>query len=314
MRILELDEIRRTLSYSEIIGRMREALRANWRGECDTPMPMHLDIPAERAEIHMKSSYRRGGKYFALKIASTFPGNVARGLSTGNGVMLLSSAETGATVALLADYGHLTDVRTAAAAAMVARELGRTDQTIGILGTGVQARLQARMHAEVLDLRKVWIWGRTPARAEECRRDLEVLLPRTEIAIARSPAQAAQESRLLVTATASREPLLMAGEIQPGTHISAVGSDSPGKQELHADILKNAALLLVDSRRQCEKLGELQHTPGECERAVEIGAYCESPARWDRSGISVCDFTGLGVEDLYIAEYCYEKVGRLEKQ
>jgi hypothetical protein len=116
MRILELDEIRRTLSYSEIIGRMREALRANWRGECDTPMPMHLDIPAERAEIHMKSSYRRGGKYFALKIASTFPGNVARGLSTGNGVMLLSSAETGATVALLADYGHLTDVRTAAAA------------------------------------------------------------------------------------------------------------------------------------------------------------------------------------------------------
>ncbi len=116
-------------------------------------MPMHLDIAPERAEVHMKSSYRRGGRYFAFKIAGTFPGNVARGLSTSNGMMLLSSAETGEPVALLADAGHLTDVRTAAVAAMVARELGRTDRTLGILGTGVQARLQARMHAEVLPLR-----------------------------------------------------------------------------------------------------------------------------------------------------------------
>src|ERR1700683_3810388 len=100
---------------------MREALLPQSRGECDTPMPMHLDIASERAEVHMKSSYRRGGRYFALKMASTFPANPARGLPTGNGMMLLSSAETGEPVALLADGGHLTDVRTAAAAAMVAR-------------------------------------------------------------------------------------------------------------------------------------------------------------------------------------------------
>ena len=95
-----------------------------------------------------------------------------RGLPTGNGMMLLSSAQTGEPVALLADAGHLTDVRTAAVAAMVARELGRRDTVIGILGTGIQARLQAQMHAEVLDLETVWIWGRTPERAAECRRDL----------------------------------------------------------------------------------------------------------------------------------------------
>jgi ornithine cyclodeaminase len=321
MLIMELPEIRRTLAYPEVIARMRDALIANSRGECDTPMPMHLDIQPEQGEVHIKSSYRRGGRYFALKIASTFPGNVTRGLPTGNGMMMLCSAETGEPLALLADAGHLTDVRTAAAAAMVAHELKSQDQAMGILGTGVQARLQVQMHAHVLDLVQLWIWGRTPKRVAECKRDLERLLPHTEIFTAASPAEVARQTRLIVTCTASREPLLSATDLQPGTLISAVGSDSPGKQELDPSILRRAALILVDSQRQCEKLGELQHAPSEWQRAVEIGAFLDgesvpmptpppdADAAWfSKSGpITVCDFTGLGVEDLYIAEYCYER-------
>jgi ornithine cyclodeaminase len=305
MRILELAEIQRGLVYGEIIARMRDAAIAWSRGECDMPMPMHLDIPPAGAEVHMKSSYRRGGRYFALKIAATFPGNLARGLPVGNGMMLLSSAETGEPVAFLADAGHLTDVRTAAVSAMVARELGRRDRVLGILGTGIQARLQAEMHAEILDLSQICIWGRNPEHAAECRRDLQAALPQTEIAIADSPADVAGAARLVVTATASRFPLLRASDLQPGTHISAVGSDSPGKCELDPDILRRATLLLVDSRRQCEKLGELQHAPDQAGRAVEIGEYCDAPVAIDSAGITVADFTGLGVEDLYIAEYSY---------
>jgi ornithine cyclodeaminase len=286
---------------------MRDALIAQFRGECDTPMPMHLDIAAEQAEVHMKSSYRRGGRYFALKVASTFPTNRARGLPTGNGMMLLSSAETGEPVALLADAGHLTDVRTAAVAAMVARELGRTDRALGIIGTGIQARLQAELHAAILDLEEIWIWGRDPARAEECQRDLWTLTPRATVQVAASPAEIARRTRLIVTATASRQPLLQSGDVQPGTHISAVGSDSTGKQELDPAILRRAGLLLADSRRQCEKLGELQHAPSEWERARDIGEFCIAPGAASADAITVCDFTGLGVEDLYIAEYCYER-------
>jgi ornithine cyclodeaminase len=306
MRILELAEIRSVLAYGEIITRMRDAVTAWSRGECDMPMPMHLQIEPANGEVHMKSSYRRGGKYFALKIAATFPGNLARGLPVGNGMMLLSSAETGEPVAFLADAGHLTDVRTAAVSALVARELGRRDRVLGILGTGIQARLQAQMHAEILPLKQICIWGRNPERAAECRRDLETALPHVEIALAGSPAAVARVSRLIVTATASRLPLLCASDLEPGTHISAVGSDSPGKQELDADILRAAALFLVDSRRQCEKLGELQHATDQAGRAVEIGEYCDAPVAVDGAAITVADFTGLGVEDLYIAEYCYQ--------
>ena len=307
MRILPLDAIRRSLDYPAIVDRMRAALIAYSRGECDTPMPMHLDIAAHRAEVHMKSSYRRGGRYFALKIAATFPDNAQRGLPVGNGMMLLSSAETGEPVAFLADAGHLTDVRTAAVAAMTARELGRRDPAIGILGTGIQARLSATLHAQSLRPDAVVIWGRSRERAEACARDIRELGV-SNVEIAHTPADVAQACRLIVTCTASREPLLRDRDIQPGTHISAIGSDSPGKQELDPAILRRAALVLADSRRQCEKLGELQHAPEQWERAIEIGEFCERPIAVAKDAVTVADFTGLGVEDLYIAEYVYERV------
>ena len=307
MRIVELPEIRRALEYPAIIGRMRDAVIAYSRGECEMPMPMHLAIAPENAEVHIKSSYRRGGRYFALKMAATFPGNAARGLPAGSGMMLLFSATTGEPVAFLADAGHLTDVRTAAVAALVAREVGRRDTVLGILGAGIQARLLAAMHAEIMELAGIVIWGRHPDRAEQCRRDLQELLSDTEISVADSPADVARRARLIATATAARHPLLRAADIEPGTHISAVGSDSPGKQELDPEILRRAAILLADSRRQCEKLGELQHAPDQWARAVEIGEFCEAPAAIAPDDITVCDFTGLGVEDLYIAEYCFER-------
>ena len=296
MQIIPFEEIPSRLVYREVIDRMRDALIANSLGECDTPMPMHLNIPPG-GEVHIKSGYRRGGRYFALKTASTFPGNADRGLPTGSGMMMLFSAETGEPVALLDDHGHLTDVRTAAVAAMIARELGRRDTSLGILGTGIQARLQARMHAEVLPLDAIFIWGRNRDRAELCAR--AIATPNTSVLLVSSAAEVARHTRLIVTATAARAPLLRAADIQPGTHISAVGSDSPGKQELSPDILRRAALVIADSRRQCEQLGELQHAPDVWPSAVEFTGQALNPPR---DAITIADFTGLGAEDLYIAE------------
>ena len=92
MRIIHLPDLKHKLVYREVIARMRDALIAHSRGECDTPMPMHLDIAPQRAEVHMKSSYRRGGKYFVMKMAAT-----------AQGMMILASAKTGEPVAYLAD-------------------------------------------------------------------------------------------------------------------------------------------------------------------------------------------------------------------
>jgi ornithine cyclodeaminase len=300
MRIVAAEEIRRSVAAAGAIAAMRDACLAQSRGECDTPMPMHLDLSAGGGgEVHIKSSYRRGGRHFALKVAGTY----AR---RPYGSIVLVSVETGETVVDFDDGGYLTDLRTAAVSAMVARELRRTDAVLGILGTGVQARLQAELHAEVLPLSGVLVWGRDSGRAAGCARDIGDLLPGVRVAAAGSAAEVAADATLIVTATASRSPLLRAADLRPGTHVSAVGADSPGKQELDAEILRRAALLLVDSRAQCERLGELQHALSEKARAVEIGAFCAAPAAYDRSGITVADFTGLGAEDLFIAEACRE--------
>jgi ornithine cyclodeaminase len=320
MKIATREEIQKVLSLRDVIPLMREALVAQSRGECETPMPMHLyvggkqgDEPGvgsevERGEVHIKSSYRDGGKNFVVKVVSGFPGNTARNLPSADGTMLLVSAETGAPVALLCDGGDLTDARTAAVSAMIARELGREDTSLGILGNGVQARWQASAHAEVLPLREVWVWGRSPERVRKCRDDIANLVNGIDVQIAASPADVARHARLIVTTTAARVPLLSFEDIAPGTLISAVGSDSPGKQELHPQILANASLVLVDSRQQCESLGELQHAPAAFDRAIEMGKFCDFHPAFDAAGIIVADYTGLGVEDLFIAEDCYRKL------
>jgi len=308
MRVIDLESIQRVFDPVEAIDLMRRALVSQTRGECDTPMPMHLSIPSEEAEVHIKSSYRRGGDYFAVKVASGFPKNLERGLSSGNGTVLLLSAETGQPVALLADEGFLTDARTAAVSALVSRELGRRDTSLGILGSGIQARLQAQMHAAVMDLERIWVWGRTAERVETCAQDLGEIVPGAEVMIASTPSEVARNTRLITTVTAARRPLLSAADLQPGTHIAAVGSDSPGKQELDPDVLEHASLLLADSLEQCERLGELQHATHLREAVVEAGDFCDSPRSYDPEGPTVCDFTGLGVEDLFIARYTYEKL------
>jgi ornithine cyclodeaminase len=303
MRVVGAEEIRRSVDFAEAIGAMREAVIAQSRGECDTPMPMHLDLSsAGGGEVHIKSSHRKGGRHFALKVAGSYA-------ARPYGSIVLVSAESGETVAFFDDGGWLTDLRTAAVSAMVARELGREDRALGILGTGVQARLQAELHAAVLPLAEVHVWGRTPDRAAACAREIGVRLPGVRVVASPSPADVAARAKLIVTATASRAPLLAAADVRPGTHVSAVGSDSPGKQELDAGILKRASLLLVDSLAQCAKLGELQHALAEKDRAIEIGSFCASPSAYDRGAITVADFTGLGAEDLFIAEACAARLG-----
>jgi ornithine cyclodeaminase/alanine dehydrogenase-like protein (mu-crystallin family) len=151
------------------------------------------------------------------------------------------------------------------------------------------------------------IWSRTPARAVACAAELQgrFSLPVTAVATARD---AVEGSEIVVTATASREPIVRADWVQPGTHVTAVGSDSPEKQELESALLARADILVVDRRDQCLRLGELHH-------AVEAGllsaaaAHAElgelaaglKPGRRSDEQITVADLTGVGVQDAAVA-------------
>lgn len=274
-------------------------------GRAMVPPVAHIEAADRHGDIDIKTAYVRGVDRFAVKIASGFPGNAARGLPTGSGMMVVFSAETGFCEAVLLDNGYLTDLRTGLAGAVAADRLAPKEiGTVGILGSGVQARYQLLSLALVRKIGRVLVWGRS---REHVSKYVDEMHSRhgIGIGIAKSPEDLVRQSSLLITITASRGPIVRAEWIQPGLHITAAGADFPGKQELDAAVLERADRLFCDRLEQCRRLGELQHwKAGRPPNAVELGAVIRgvAPGRQSDSEITVCDLTGVGVQDTAIAD------------
>ena len=183
---------------------------------------------------------------------------------------------------------------------------------IGIIGTGVQARMQLEMLCSVVDADSALVWGRNPRKVQEMIEDLArsepIAAAGLTIQAAGSVDELAAESRLIVTATSAREPLFHADQIRPGTHITAMGSDDDGKQELDAALLGRADRVVADSVSQCSEYGECVHAIREGLLAgddiVELGAVVRDPAlgRTSDDQITVADLTGVAVQDIQIAK------------
>jgi len=264
------------------------------------------ELMLEKGEVHIKYGYLRGGEYYVIKIASGFYGNSQLGLPSGNGLMLLFNQQTGQPAAILLDEGYLTDIRTAVAGSIAAKYLApRNVKRIGIVGAGIQARLQLRYLSNVTPCRDVLVWGRSESELNAYVNDMTPEGYRIETAM--EPRQILRSCNLVVTATPSTEPLLMVEDLQAGTHITAVGSDTPHKQELDAKILGRADLVVADSIAQCLERGEIHQAikAGSLskDRLIELGHVIsgEAPSRSDQAQITVADLTGVAVQDIAIA-------------
>lgn len=308
-RIAELDEIKAALADLDLLPAIEAGFAAYSQGRSNVPPVGELLM--DRGEVHIKYGCIEGDSNYVIKVASGFFSNPARGLPTCNGMMLLFSQETGAPVAILLDQGHLTDVRTAVAGAIGAKYLApRNVARIGILGTGVQARLQLEYLMPVVACREVLVCGRTPARLAACADDMARLGFRVETTAA--PRDLGAECNLIVTTTASHAPQIRAADLRPGTHVSAIGSDTPDKQELEAAVLARADLVVADSIPQCRLRGEifkaLEAGVLAEDGLVEIGGIIagEAAGRGADHQITVFDSTGVAVQDIMIAPGVYE--------
>ena len=191
-----------------------------------------------------------------IKIASGFYENAQLGLPSSNGLMLLFNQQTGALVTVLLDEGMLTDTRTAVAGAIAAKYLAPNRvERIGIVGAGIQGRLQLRYLSNVTPCRDVLVWGLGESELDAYVNDMTPEGYQVETTM--DPRQILRSCNLVVTATPSTEPLLMGEDLQAGTHITAVGSDTPHKQELDSRILARADLVVADSIAQCLVRGEI---------------------------------------------------------
>lgn len=290
---------------------VENAFRALASGEVVMPPILSMDLPAVHGEVDVKTAWIPGFDGFAIKVSPGFFDNPKLGLPSLNGLMILFSARTGLVEALLLDNGYLTDVRTAAAGAVAARHLAPSVvTTAGVLGGGVQARLQIEAAHLVRPFSRVLVWARRPEAAAACAADISA---RLGIEALVAPAEAVvRESQLVVTTTPSREPILREDWLHPGLHITAMGSDQAGKCEIEPAAIARADLYVCDRVSQAALLGELRSA-----RAAgvlvdrdppELGAIVAGQAsgRRDDRDITICDLTGTGAQDTAIATHALQ--------
>ena len=313
MRVVELAAIQQVFDPAEAREHIAAAFVAYSAGQVTVPPVGQLDFPAVDGETHIKYGWIKGDSRFLVKIVSGFYQNPQRGLPTSNGLMLLFSAETGTPEALLLDEGFLTDHRTAIAGALCAAHLApRTIERIGIVGGGIQARLQLEHLAAVTDCRDAMVWTRRPEAAADYQRAMAE--SGFTVAVAPSAQALCEACNLIVTTTPASEPLLDAAWLRPGIHLTCVGSDGVGKQEIDPAIIGGADLCVVDSRRQCVAFGEVQHAVAsgqlDAETLVELGTVIAGshPGRQSEQEITVADLTGVAVQDIAIATAVWEKL------
>ncbi len=290
------------LTPIEVIAAVEAAFAAYSRGEAVVPPPGELLFEEPPGDCHIKFGYLKSDDTFTVKISTGFWENPACGLPSSNGVVLVFSRNTGELRSILQDEGWLTDIRTAAAGAVAARYLAPPNITcIGILGAGTQARLQLDYLRHVTTCRRVRLWARSIERARA------VQVQGFEIEVVSSIAELASSCQLIVTTTASREPLLHAHHLLPGTHVTSVGADGGGKQELSPDIFARAAIRAVDSRQQCALNGDasaaLRQGLVRLEDLVELGQIVVNPSSYQRrpEDITLVDLTGVAVQDIAVA-------------
>jgi ornithine cyclodeaminase len=318
--------VRAALDMPSLIDAVERALVSSSSGAAELPAVIHLDVPESRGEVHVKAGYVHGAPIFAVKVSSGFSGPDGGAF---DGLVAVFDARDGSPAAFLLDRGAVTDLRTGAAGGVAARHLAPTRvTTVAVVGTGLQARYQLDALAVARPgFAHVRVWGRDREHAAHCLDDLLARpgLPEgCTFAVADSVEAAVDGADVVVTCTASREPLVRLEWLAPGVHVTAVGSDAPDKRELDPRILAAADVLVADSRAQCADIGELHHaleagaigSPAEVAELGEV-AVGTRQGRTSDDQLTVCDLTGVGVQDVAAAalvlERAPEPMGRLPR-
>jgi ornithine cyclodeaminase len=301
--------VRLDLTAVDVVEKAFAALAS---GEVVMPPILSMDLPAAHGEVDIKTAYIPGFDGFAIKVSPGFFDNPKIGLPSLNGLMILFSAKTGLVEALFLDNGYLTDIRTAAAGAVAARHMApETVETAGVIGTGVQARLQIAAAHLVRPFSRVLVWGRDADKSRSCAADIAGALGIEAEAVG-DPADLVARSQLVVTTTPAREPVLMAEWLHPGLHITAMGSDQAGKNEIDPKALVAADFYVCDRVSQCEALGELRAAKdaGLWTGTIppELGDVVSGTdtGRPFADAVTICDLTGTGAQDTAIASHAFD--------
>lgn len=308
--ILGGDEVKELLNMREAVQAVELAFKLRAEGKTVMPPKIYLDLPEYHGDFRAMPAYINESA--GLKWVSVYPDNWRDNLPSVMATIILCDPNTSCPLAIM-DGTYITSLRTGAAGAVAVKYLARRDSSvIGLIGAGMQARMQMLAISEVFpSLEEVKVFDN--------RRDVGLKFAeemQAKLGIKIRPVETIEEAAkadIVVTVTPSREPLVKGEYIMPGTHINAIGADAKGKQELETGLLKKAKVI-VDDIEQASHSGEINVplSQGAIKTDDIYGTLGEVVAglkkgRESDQEITVFDSTGLAIQDIICAKLVYDK-------
>ncbi len=327
IRILSASDIRRALTARDAVNAMRAAFGELSGGTAAVPVRSHLETA--RGVMLVMPAVLGARPALGAKVVSVFLDNPSRGAPAVQGAVLLLDAETGSARALL-DGAPLTEMRTAAASALATELLAPADADIlAVFGAGAQGLAHIELLARTRPLREVRIVSRSRASAERLAARLseaaDARAPEDGpswppvIRAVRDPAAALDGAGLVVTATSSTTPVFDASDLEPGAHVNAVGSYRPDMQEVDADLVRRARVVVDQREAVWQETGDFivpaeSGLIGRDAIDAELGEIVNGEAPSGRGGRDFTLFKSVGnaAQDIAIATAAVERAERAD--
>ncbi len=301
------EDVSRVLTMEVAIEAVEEGFRLLGNGGAVNRPRQRIKLPQLMLHVMPAGSAALG--YAGLKAYTAGPGGARF-------VFLLFEAESGKLEAVM-DADALGQIRTGAASGVATRHLALPDaSTVGIFGTGWQARSQLEAVLEVRRVESALACGRDPAK---CKTFCREMAERLAIPVRPSVPEEVAAADIVITATSSRKPVLLGEWLRPGQHINAIGANFLHRRELDESAVERAACIVVDSREQAElECGDLVPLVEAGTRKwgdlVELGDIVAGKAPFEREeeAITLFESQGIALEDVAVARRVLER-GRAQR-
>jgi alanine dehydrogenase len=285
-----------------------EAVEDSFKRLADGSALLHsrarLHVPG-KSYLHYMAAADATSGYMGLKIYTSSKDGLRF-------LILLFSVESGDLVAQIeADY--VGQMRTGAASGVATKLLARANaKTVGIIGTGLQARTQLEAISHARNIEKVRAFSRDPQRRETFASEMSTFLKIPVVAVPTAE-QAVRDLDIVVTSTTSTNPVVEGRWLTPGTHINAIGANFPQKHELDAEAIRRCDLIVADSREQSKlESGDLIQMYGDDQRrwtnVINLAEIVSGkmPGRTNDQQITLFKSNGIATEDIVVAGRIYE--------
>ena len=307
IRILSAEDVKISLTMPQAIAAMRTAFSHLSSGNASMPTRAHIDIKKHNGVALFMPSCIESENAICIKTVTLFPDNPANDLPFIQGMVCLFDATNGSPLAIL-DAPTLTSLRTGAASGLATDLLAREDaSTVAIFGAGVQGRTQLLAVAAVRKLKKAFVYDKFEAAAKKFANEMSQQLG-IEVCPVSTPTDAVASADVICTATVSDTPVFDDATLPDGVHINAVGSYKPHVQEIPAETVIRAKVVVDHKHSALEETGDLiipiqQGTYSPDRIYAELGDLItkDIPARTSPDEITLFKSVGVAVQDLTAA-------------